>query len=145
MSDISKVTVETYEAEESNGYIIAPESEVKKVVIPSPPTIKMMPINPRDAVIYLTETEIGAETEEIDKLKEYAVDYKTVLICPKGHKEKELIASARYVLENARTLNVKKDTLCVKTDSELLELGNVLVELLAEEDIELGEAEVLAI
>lgn len=114
MSDISKVTMEAYETEGATGYIIAPESEMKKVVIPSPPTIKMMPINPRDAVIYLTEEEITPQTANIDQLKAYAVDNKAVLICPKDRKEKELVATAKYVEANAKTLNVKKDGLSVK-------------------------------
>lgn len=143
MSDISKVTVEAYETEGATGYIIAPESEMKKVVIPSPPTVKMMPINPRDVIIYLTEAEITPEAANIDQLKTYAVDNKVVLVCPKDRKEKELVATAKYVEANAKTLNVKKDGLSVKTDAAMLELGNELVESLAEVDMELEEAEEL--
>ena len=143
MSDISKVTMEAYETEGATGYIIAPESEMKKEVIPSPPTIKMMPINPRDAVIYLTEEEITPQTANIDQLKAYAVDNKAVLICPKDRKEKELVATAKYVEANAKTLNVKKDGLSVKTDSAMLELGNELVDSLTDEDMEVEDAEII--
>ena len=71
------------------------------------------------------------------------MDNKAVLICPKDRKEKELVATAKYVEANAKTLNVKKDGLSVKTDSAMLELGNELVDSLTDEDMEVEDAEII--
>lgn len=141
MSDISKVTVEAFEG----GYIVAPESEMKKVVIPSPPTIKMMPINPRDAVIYLTEQAVTPESANIDAIKAYAEDNKVVLFCLSDKTEQAVVSAYQYAISNAKTINIKKDAFSVKADEASMEAANAAVEALRDEDAEVEDAEVLAI
>lgn len=141
MSDISKVTVDAYEG----GYIIAPESEMKKVVIPSPPTVSMMPINPRDAVIYLTDEAITPESPNIDAIKQYAVDNKVVIISPADKDPDSVVETYEYAQTNAKKLNVKKDGFTVKADEASMEAANAAVEALEDEDVEIDEAEILVI
>lgn len=145
MSDISKVTVEAYVEGKARGYIIAPESEMKEVVIPSPPAVTLMPVNPRDAIIYLTEAVITPESPAINRLKEYAVDNKVVFICPESRVDEEIVESAVYAFSHAKALNIKKDTMSIKTDEQNENLGNVVAELLEDEDIEVDEVDIIEI
>lgn len=141
MSDISKVTVEAFEG----GYIVAPESEMKKVVIPSPPTITMIPIHPRDAVIYLTEQAITPESANIDAIKAYTEENKVVLICPGDKTEQAVVSAYQYAISNANTINIKKDAFSVKADEASMEAANAAVEALLDEDAEVENAEVLTL
>lgn len=132
---MSDVKIEKYEG----GSIVLPKSETKKVVIPSPPSVKEMPINPRDAVIYLVN-EINEEA-----FKTYAEDNKVVLICPDEKSADAVVAAYNYANSKLKTLNIKKGAFSVKADEANLDVANDAVEALADEDVEVDDAEVLSI
>lgn len=138
--DLSKVKVEEYE----NGYIIAPESEMKKVVIPSPPTVTLVPINPRDAIIYLTKERITPDYAKIDLLKEYVVRENKVLLCPNNSSPETVVETWQYAVANAKTINIKKDIFYVKCDEDSMENVEDAVEALEDEDAEVAEVEILS-
>lgn len=82
--DVSEVIMEEFSAVSVNGHIVAPPSDMKKIVIPSPPSIRYASINPRPAVIYLTANAITPNSSVVDKLKAYTLENKTVFICPEA-------------------------------------------------------------
>lgn len=135
MSDFTDVKIEVFE----NGIAVVPESETRKVVIPSPPTTKFIPINPRPAVIYVTKEIITEASPGIDKLKEYAKENKLVFLCPGSADLEKMAAMYQLAIKRATTLNIKKDEFSVKADGASLDLANALVERLEEEGYE-GEA-----
>lgn len=141
MSDISKVTVQECEG----GYIIAPESEMKKVVIPSPPTVSMVPINPRPAIIYLTQEPVTPDSANIDAIKAYAADNKVVFLCPTDNDADTVVEIYEYAMTNAKSVNIKKDEFSVKADEASMAAAETAVEALIDEDAEVDEAEVLTL
>ena len=143
MSDISKVTVEAYEVKGAKGYIVAPESEMKKVVIPSPPTVSMVPINPRECIIYLSEAAITPESACIDAVKTYAVDNKAVIILPEAVDAEAVVKIYEYAIVNAKTLNIKKDAFSIKADEKAMDATEEIIEALEDADAEVDEVEVL--
>lgn len=152
MADISKVTVTAYDAasvyedaENAKGIVIAPESETKKVVIPSPPSTKYVPINPRDAIVYVTDEVITETSAVIDTLKAYAVDNKVVILCPAGREAEDIAAAGVYAFNKAKTLNVKTDGISVGSSAAYLEAAQDAVDLMEEEDVEAEDAKEFSI
>lgn len=141
MIDISDVTLE----EISGGYAVVPLIETKRVIIPSPPSTTYVPINPRPAVIYLTAQPVTPASGNLDQLKAYAKENNIVFICPTSREIPAMVAACQYADSKARTLNFKRDDISLKADAASLELANELNEALCNEDLELDDAEVLAI
>jgi len=140
MIDVTDVKIEAIEG----GYAITPVSEMKKVVIPSPPTIQHIPINPRDVIIYLTKEAITSESVCIDSLKAYAKENKVVLLCPDSADLDMLVDLYQYAISKASKLNIKKNGFSVKSDEASLELANSLVETLGDEGADLDDAEIFS-
>lgn len=139
MSDISKVVVEEYDG----GCAIVPESEMKEVFIPSPPTMSKVAINPRPAVIYLTAEAVTPDSEKIDAMKAYAVDNKVVILCPEETSGDDVVETYNYASTNAKKLNIKKDEIFVKAEPAMMDAAKEAVEALEDEDVEVEEAEEL--
>lgn len=139
MSDISKVEVQEYEG----GYAIVPESEMKEVFIPSPPTMSKVAINPRPAFIYLSSQAITPDSEKIDAMKAYAVDNKVVILCPEETSGDDVVETYEYATINAKKLNIKKDEIFVKAEPDMMAAAEEAVEALEDEDVEVEEAEEL--
>ena len=97
MIDISDVLVQEFE----NGIAIVPESDKKEIVIPSPPTVKTMLINPRPCVIYITD-----ETAN-DNLKAYCKENKVVIIIPAKQEIEDVVKSYDWAKNNVSTINIK--------------------------------------
>lgn len=141
MIDISDVKMDAIEG----GYAILPVSDMKKVIIPSPPSVNMVPTNPRPAVIYLTAAAITPDSANVDALKAYAKENKVVFLCPGSAEVGDMVEFYQCAFAKARTLNIKKDAFSVKSDAASLELANTLVEALEDEEAELDAAEVFVL
>lgn len=142
MADITDVEVDVVDG----GCLVVPASETKKVVIPSPPTVNYVPINPRPGVIYLASGDVAPGSDLADALSAYAKENKVVFICPATRDVDDMLDFALYAERSCKKYNIKKDSFSVAVADEAdLEVANELVEALCDEDWELDDAEVLAI
>ena len=123
------------------GYVLDPESDTKvvTVILIGKQTVKA---NPRPAVIYVTGGKIDESYEKLEELKKYCADNKVVFICPKATDAEELGKTYQYALDKFKDLNIVKEEISIKADSEHLDAAQELVEYVLDEfDDELDEAE----
>ena len=123
------------------GYVVDPESDTKvvTVILIGKQTVKA---NPRPAVIYVTGGKIDESYEKLEELKKYCADNKVVFICPKATDAEELGKTDQYALDKFKDLNIVKEEISIKADSEHLDAAQELVEYVLDEfDDELDEAE----
>ena len=123
------------------GYVVDPESDTKvvTVILIGKQTVKA---NPRPAVIYVTGGKIDEFYEKLEELKKYCADNKVVFICPKATDAEELGKTYQYALDKFKDLNIVKEEISIKADSEHLDAAQELVEYVLDEfDDELDEAE----
>ena len=123
------------------GYVVDPESDTKvmTVILIGKQTVKA---NPRPAVIYVTGGKIDESYEKLEELKKYCADNKVVFICPKATDAEELGKTYQYALDKFKDLNIVKEEISIKADSEHLDAAQELVEYVLDEfDDELDEAE----
>jgi len=135
MVDITDVSIETFSTESAAGAIVSPASDTKKVIIPSPPSTQIIPINPRPAIIYLTDRAVS------DELKAYAKENKLVFIVPEKTDSEGVCEVYTWVFEKARKLNIQKDNISVKADAANLDLAKAAVELI-QEDYEVEDTKI---
>lgn len=127
------------------GYIVDPESDTKvvTVILIGKQTVKA---NPRPAVIYVTGGKINENYEKLEELKAYCAENKVVYICPTGTDTEELGKSYQYAFDKFKDLNIVKEEISVKADSEHMEAAQELVEYVLDEfDVELEDAEEFAL
>ena len=123
------------------GYVVDPESDTKvvTVILIGKQTVKA---NPRPAVIYVTGGKIDESYEKLEELKKYCADNQVVFICPKATDAEELGKTYQYALDKFKDLNIVKEEISIKADSEHLDAAQELVEYVLDEfDDELDEAE----
>ena len=123
------------------GYVVDPESDTKvvTVILIGKQTVKA---NPRPAVIYVTGGKIDESYEKLEELKKYCADNKVVFICPKATDAEELGKTYQYALDKFKDLNIVKEEISIKADSEHLDAAQELVEYVLDEFAdELDEAE----
>ena len=123
------------------GYVVDPESDTKvvTVILIGKQTVKA---NPSPAVIYVTGGKIDESYEKLEELKKYCADNKVVFICPKATDAEELGKTYQYALDKFKDLNIVKEEISIKADSEHLDAAQELVEYVLDEfDDELDEAE----
>jgi hypothetical protein len=138
MTDISDVEVNEYEVGSIKVRAVMPKSDEKKVVIPSPPITRMIPINPRPAIIFITENAVS------DELKVYAKENKQVFIIPVQGSAEEIAEVYSWAVSKKALLNIKSDEISVKADAGGIDLANALVDIL-QDDTDIGDAELLAL
>lgn len=135
------MAVEVYGYEEL-GIIIDPPSDTKEVFIPSPPTMATVKINPRPAVIYITDGKVTEGCDQIEALKAYAEDNKTVLICPTSDDAEEVAKTFDYVTKKAKMINIKANEIAVMGDAEHMDAAQAIVDYLVDEcDADIDDAE----
>ena len=83
MADVSDVELVEFD----DGVAVVPASEMKQIVIPSPPTVTTVPTNPRPCYI------VVGPFEASDQAKAYAKENKVVFVIPKDT-DPETIANA---------------------------------------------------
>ncbi len=123
------------------GYIVDPESDTKvvTVILIGKQTVKA---NPRPAVIYVTGGKINESYEKLEELKAYCAENKVVYICPTATDVDELGKTYQYAVDKFKDLNIVKEEISVKADSENLDAAQELVEYVLDEfDDELDDAE----
>lgn len=123
------------------GYIVDPESDTKvvTVILIGKQTVKA---NPRPAVIYVTGGKINESYEKLEELKAYCAENKVVYICPTSTDVDELGKSYQYAVDKFKDLNIVKEEISVKADSENMSAAQELVEFVLDEfDDELDDAE----
>ena len=120
------------------GYIVDPESDTKvvTVILIGKQTVKA---NPRPAVIYVTGGKINESYEKLEELKAYCAENKVVYICPTSTDADELGKTYQYAIDKFKDLNIVKEEISVKADSENMSAAQELV--LDEFDDELDDAE----
>ena len=123
------------------GYIVDPESDtmVLTVILIGKQTVKA---NPRPAVIYVTGGKINESYEKLEELKAYCAENKVVYICPTSTDADELGKTYQYAIDKFKDLNIVKEEISVKADSENMSAAQELVEFVLDEfDDELDDAE----
>ena len=123
------------------GYIVDPESDTKvvNVILIGKQTVKA---NPRPAVIYVTGGKINESYEKLEELKAYCAENKVVYICPTSTDADELGKTYQYAIDKFKDLNIVKEEISVKADSENMSAAQELVEFVLDEfDDELDDAE----
>lgn len=123
------------------GYIVDPESDTKvvTVILIGKQTVKA---NPRPAVIYVTGGKINESYEKLEELKAYCAENKVVYICPTSTDGDELGKTYQYAIDKFKDLNIVKEEISVKADSENMSAAQELVEFVLDEfDDELDDAE----
>ena len=137
--------VEFYDYE-GLGNIIDPESDTKQVFIPSPPTMTTVKTNPRSTILYITGGKIVEGYEKLEELKTYCAENKVVYICPASTDVDELGKTYQYAVDKFKDLNIVKEEISVKADSENMDAARELVEYVLDEfDDELDDAEEFAL
>ncbi len=127
------------------GYIVDPESDTKvvTVILIGKQTVKA---NPRPAVIYVTGGKINENYEKLEELKAYCAENKVVYICPTATDVEELGKTYQYAVDKFKDLNIVKEEISVKADSDNLGAAQELVEYILDEfDDELDDAETFSI
>ena len=127
------------------GYIVDPESDTKvvTVILIGKQTVKA---NPRPAVIYVTGGKINENYEKLEELKAYCAENKVVYICPTATDVEELGKTYQYAVDKFKDLNIVKEEISVKADSENMDAARELVEYVLDEfDDELDDAETFSI
>lgn len=127
------------------GYIVDPESDTKvvTVILIGKQTVKA---NPRPAVIYVTGGKINESYEKLEELKTYCAENKVVYICPTSTDVDELGKTYQYAVDKFKDLNIVKEEISVKADSENMDAARELVEYVLDEfDDELDDAEEFAL
>lgn len=127
------------------GYIVDPESDTKvvTVILIGKQTVKA---NPRPAVIYVTGGKINESYEKLEELKTYCAENKVVYICPTSTDVDELGKTYQYAIDKFKDLNIVKEQISVKADSENMGAAQELVEFVLDEfDDELDDAEEFAL
>lgn len=127
------------------GYIVDPESDTKvvTVILIGKQTVKA---NPRPAVIYVTGGRINESYEKLEELKTYCAENKVVFICPTATDAEELGKTYQYAVDKFKDLNIVKEEISVKADSEHMDAAGELVEYILDEfDDELDDAEEFAL
>ncbi len=123
------------------GYIVDPESDTKvvTVILIGKQTVKA---NPRPAVIYVTGGKINESYEKLEEFKAYCAENKVVYICPTSTDVDELGKTYQYAIDKFKDLNIVKEEISVKADSENMSAAQELVEFVLDEfDDELDDAE----
>lgn len=123
------------------GYIVDPESDTKvvTVILIGKQTVKA---NPRPAVIYVTGGKINESYEKLEELKAYCAENKVVYICPTSTDVDELGKTYQYAVDKFKDLNIVKEEISVKADSENMDAAQKLVDYVLDEfDDELDDAE----
>ena len=123
------------------GYVVDPESDTKvvTVILIGKQTVKA---NPRPAVIYVTGGKINENYEKLEELKAYCAENKVVFICPTATDVEELGKTYQYAVDKFKDLNIVKEEISVKADSENKEAAQELVEYVLDEfDDELDDVE----
>lgn len=123
------------------GYIVDPESDTKvvTVILIGKQTVKA---NPRPAVIYVTGGKINEDYEKLEELKAYCAENKVVYICPTSTDVDELGKTYQYAVDKFKDLNIVKEEISVKADSENMDAAQELVDYVLDEfDDELDDAE----
>lgn len=123
------------------GYIVDPESDTKvvTVILIGKQTVKA---NPRPAVIYVTGGKINESYGKLEELKAYCAENKVVYICPTSTDVDELGKTYQYAIDKFKDLNIVKEEISVKADSENMSAAQELVEFVLDEfDDELDDAE----
>lgn len=123
------------------GYIVDPESDTKvvTVILIGKQTVKA---NPRPAVIYVTGGKINESYEKLEELKAYCAENKVVYICPTSTDVDELGKTYQYAVDKFKDLNIVKEEISVKADSENMDAAQELVDYVLDEfDDELDDAE----
>jgi hypothetical protein len=144
--DTSEAAIEAFSTNSVVGYAIVPPIERKKVVFPCPPSVEYVPINPRPAVLYLTESTIAPDSIEAERLKAYALRNNTVFVLPETERSAvELVEAYAWAKENAYEINVVEEQIGVRSDEASLELAKAVVSAAEDEDFEVEDAEVLVI
>ena len=114
------------------GYIVDPESDTKvvTVILIGKQTVKA---NPRPAVIYVTGGKINESYEKLEELKAYCAENKVVYICPTSTDADELGKTYQYAIDKFKDLNIVKEEISVKADSENMSAAQELVEFVLDE------------
>ena len=123
------------------GYIVDPESDTKvvTVILIGKQTVKA---NPRPAVIYVTGGKMNESYEKLEELEAYCAENKVVYICPTSTDADELGKTYQYAIDKFKDLNIVKEEISVKADSENMSAAQELVEFVLDEfDDELDDAE----
>ena len=127
------------------GYIVDPESDTKvvTVILIGKQTVKA---NPRPAVIYVTGGKINESYEKLEELKAYCAENKVVYICPTSTDVDELGKTYQYAIDKFKDLNIVKEEISVKADSENMSAAQELVEFVLDEfDDELDDADEISL
>ena len=96
----------------------------------------------RPAVIYVTGGKINENYEKLEELKAYCAENKVVYICPTATDVEELGKTYQYAVDKFKDLNIVKEEISVKADSENMSAAQELVEFVLDEfDDELDDAE----
>ena len=108
MADISDVELVTFD----DGVAIVPASEMKEIVIPSPPTVTKVPINPRPCYV------VVGPFEASDEAKAYAKENGVVFVLPKDTDPDTIANAYTYAKKNASKINIKKTEFVIKAANE---------------------------
>jgi hypothetical protein len=127
------------------GVAIVPAFETKKIVVPSPPSTIVKPINPRPGHIYVTADVISEGDAKFDELVAYADDNDVVIFLPDTREVEGMVKTYKFALDNAlKTLDVKKDEIVIKYDEVSEDLANALADYLVDElDADIYDPEAL--
>lgn len=92
-------------------------------------------------MIYVTGGKINENYEKLEELKAYCAENKVVYICPTATDVDELGKTYRYAVDKFKDLNIVKEEISVKADSENMDAAQGLVEFVLDEfDDELDDA-----
>ena len=126
---------------EDLGYVVDPESDMKEITVILIGK-QMAKCNPRPAVIYITGGKITEGCDQIEALKAYAEENKTVLICPAATDTEEVAKTFDYVTKKAKMINIKANEIAVMGDAEHMDAAQAVVDYLVDEcDADIDDAE----
>ncbi len=90
----------------------------------------------------MTGGKINESYEKLEELKAYCAENKVVYICPTSTDADELGKTYQYAIDKFKDLNIVKEEISVKADSENMSAAQELVEFVLDEfDDELDDAE----
>ena len=138
MADVSDVELVEFD----DGVAVVPASEMKQIVIPSPPTVTMVPTNPRPCYI------VVGPFEASDQVKAYAKENKVVFVIPRDTDPETIANAYTYAKKNASKINVKKSEFFVKAaDEASMDAASEGVESIYDVDdsVELDDPEVFSL
>ncbi|MGI6756191.1 MAG: hypothetical protein ACOX4F_09300 [Atopobiaceae bacterium] len=137
MADIDDVELVSFD----DGVAVVPASEMKQIVIPSPPTVTTVPTNPRACYI------VVGSIEPSDEVKAFAKESKVVIVIPEDTGADTIAAAYTFAKDNASKINIKKTEFFVKAVSDGdMDAASEGVEAIydADDNVELDDPELLS-